>query len=131
MSQRIKNAKRRHAVRLMAVMLVYLAMVFAAARLEDLVTSKLILTLLALAPAAPMGLACYVYLRGHQQMDEREQSINANAAGLALMISVIAATIAGFLQSFGVVVIEDAMLWFASFLILVWGGVRLFMGGDC
>lgn len=131
MSQRIKKAKRRHVVEMFTVMLGYLAIVFAASRLEDIFTSKFVLTLLALAPVIPLGIACFVYIRVHRQMDEREKIIHANAAGVALMIGVLAATAIGFLQSFGVLVIEDVMIWFVSFLIIAWGGARLFMDDGC
>jgi hypothetical protein len=130
MSQRIKNAKRRHMVEMFTVMFGYLAIVFAATRLEDLFTNKIVLTVLALAPVLPMALACFVYIRVYRQMDEREKMINANAAGIALMIAVLAATALGFLQSFGVLVIEDVMIWFTSFLIIAWGAARFFMGEE-
>lgn len=131
MSQRIKNAKQRHAVEMLGVMLVYLAIVFAASRLEDLTSSTALLTALAFAPVVPMAIACAVYLRVYRQVDERERRINADAAGVALMAGVLVATAVGFLQSFGVLVIEDAMLWFVSFLIIAWGVTRICMGDRC
>lgn len=129
MSERIRKAKRRYTVVTMTVMLAYLAVVFVASRLEDHVTGSVALTLLALAPVIPMAAACAFYLRVHRQMDEREQRINADAAGISMMVGLLAATAAGFLQAFGVVAIENPLLWFGALLILVWGFARIAMGG--
>mgnify|MGYP000731251544 CR=1 FL=1 len=129
MSERIRKAKRRYTVTTMSVMLAYLAIVFIASQLEDHVTGTAALTALALAPVIPMAAACVFYLRVHRQMDEREQRINANAAGAALIVGLLTATAGGFLQSFGVIALEDPMLWFGSLLILAWGFARIAMGG--
>ena len=129
MSQRITKAKRRYVFLTLGVMLGYLAVVFIASQLEDYVSGNLALTALALAPVVVMGVACVMYLRMHGQMDEREQHVNEAAGGAALIVGVMASTAGGFLQSFGVVAIEDPLLWFSAFLIVAWSMARIFIGG--
>ncbi len=131
MSTRIKQAKRRHIVELLVVMTVYLAVVAAAKTLSRHVGDGPLLVLIALAPAIPMVIACYVFYRFYQRMDERQQRISANAAAVTLIVAIGAACVLGFLKSFGVYSHNDDFLWFTPFLIIVWALARRFMGDDC
>ncbi len=131
MSERIKKAKRRHMVELMAVMAVYLVAVIAVTRLAKILESGPLLTMVALLPPLALGVACYVVYRNYKRMDERQQRIQANAAAVTLIIAIVAASALGFLKSFGVVEHEDDFLWYTPYLIAVWGLARRFMGDDC
>jgi hypothetical protein len=65
-------------------------------------------------------------------MDERDRRISADAAALALAIGILTAMTLGFLGAFGVFTMEDDMMWFAPFLIMLWGVIRIALGGrDC
>jgi len=129
-SERIEKVKRRQIVELLCVMAAYLGSVFATVSFAKVVDDKFILAFLAMIPALIMGGACWVMYRSYRRMDERQQQIQAKAAGITLIAAIIAATAIGFLKSFDVFVAEDDMLWFVSFLIIVWSGARRFLGEE-
>lgn len=132
MSERIKKAKRRYKIELMLAMGLYVGVVIAAKTVSKGMAEGAGLTALALAPMLPLLLAGAAFYRFFINLDERERRVSADAAGLTLCVGVLASLTLGFLSSFGVLVIEDVMIWFAPFLIILWGLFRLVMGGrDC
>ena len=132
MSERIKKAKQRYRLELGAAMAVYIAVVFAAKILSRDVEGGLLLTLLALAPVAPIIWAAAAFYRFFLNMDERDRRISADAAALALAIGIMTSLTLGFLSAFEVFRFEDDMMWFAPFLIVLWGLIRFALGGrDC
>lgn len=132
MSERIKKAKRRYQIELMLAMALYVAVVFAAKIASHHVEESAVLTGLALAPMAPLVLAGFAFYRFFKNMDERDRRVSADAAGLALAIGVFTSLTFGFLSAFGVLVIEDVLIWFAPYLIVLWGAIRIMIGGrDC
>jgi len=132
MSERIKKAKRRYRVELLSAMGLYLVVLIGAKFLAKGMEEGMGLTLLSLSPMLPLALAGFAFYRFFVNLDERDRRISADAAGIALGIGIFTAMTLGFLSSFGVLVIEDAMIWFAPYLILLWGGIRIAIGGrDC
>lgn len=124
MSERIRKAGRRYTLEFGGAMTLYvvvlLASVYAAKEMEQ----GPMLTALALAPIAPVILACIAFFRFYVNMDERERRIHADAAAFSLVIGIFAALTLGFLHTFGVFKFEWDMLWFGPFLIALWGIVR-------
>ncbi len=132
MSERIKKAKRRYKLELLAAMGLYLVVVIVAKIASRDLAPGYLLTGLALAPALPLLLAGAAFYRFFVNMDERDRRISADAAALTLAIGIFIAMTLGFLSAFGVFVMEDEMMWFASFLIVLWGAIRIALGGrDC
>ncbi len=124
MSQRIKSANRRYRLEFGAAMTLYGVVVIGATYLARDVEPGAVLTLLALAPVAPIILACIAFIRLFVSLDERERRLSADAAALSLLIGIFAALTLGFLKSFEVFTFEWDMLWFGPFLIALWGVVR-------
>lgn len=132
MSERIKKAKRRYRLELLGAMAIYLVVVFAAKIASRGVEEGAVLTMLALAPMLPLMLAGAAFYRFFVNMDERDRRISADAAALTLAIGVMTSMTLGFLSAFGVFTLEDEMMWFAPYLIVLWGVIRLVRGGrDC
>ncbi|MCK5748600.1 MAG: hypothetical protein KAH44_20465 [Oricola sp.] len=132
MSERIKKAKRRYKIELMLAMALYLVVLAGAKFASKGMAEGAGLTALALSPMLPLLLAGAAFYRFFVNMDERERRVSADAAGLTLGLGILVSLMLGFLSAFGVLVIEDVMILFAPFLIIVWGLFRLFMGGrDC
>jgi hypothetical protein len=132
MSERIKKAKRRYKFEMLGAMALYIAVVFAAKIASRGMEESVALTALALAPVLPMVLAGAAFFRFFTNMDERDRRISADAAALALAIGILTAMTLGFLGAFGVFTLEDDMMWFAPFLIMLWGVIRIALGGrDC
>ncbi len=132
MSERIKKAKRRYRVELMFAMGLYMAVLVAAKVAARDLEAGALLTALALAPVLPLILAGAAFYRFFINMDERDRRISADAAALTLAIGIFVAMTLGFLRAFGVFSLEDEMIWAAPFLILLWGVIRISLGGrDC
>lgn len=132
MSERIKKARRRYKLEMMGAMALYLVVVFAAKIASRGVDEGAVLTALALAPVLPLLLAGAAFYRFFVNMDERDRRISADAAALTLAIGVMTSMTLGFLSAFGVFTLEDEMMWFAPFLIILWGIIRFARGGrDC
>ena len=76
--------------------------------------------------------AAAAFYRLFLNMDERDRRISADAAALALAIGIMTSLTLGFLNAFDVFKFEDDMMWFAPFLIVLWGLIRFALGGrDC
>jgi len=124
MSERIKTASRRYRLELGGAISLYAVVLFGAKFLANGAEEGAFLTLLAVAPVAPIILACAAFFRYFGSLDERERRLSADAAALSLVIGIFAALTLGFLKSFGVFYFEWDMLWFGPFLIALWGIVR-------
>lgn len=124
MSSRIDKAGRRYQIEFFAAMALYVAVLIGAKLLAKGMEPGWQLTALALAPQAPVALACIAFLRFFFSADERERRLIADAAAISLLIGIFAALTFGFLHSFGVLSFEWDMLWFGPFLIAVWGVTR-------
>ena len=133
MSERIRKAKRRYKIEFGAAMALYIAVLVGAKIASHHVEGEPALTLLALAPVAPIILAVIAFFRFFFSMDERQRRISADAAALTLPIGILTALTLGFLSAFDVFHFESEMVWFAAFLIGTWGVIRLIIGGgrDC
>ncbi|GJL93095.1 hypothetical protein [Hyphococcus sp.] len=132
MSERIKKAKRRYTIELLAAMTLYLVILFGALTIAKPMEPGPMLTVLALAPLAPLLVACYSFFRFYQRMDEMQKRVSADAAALTLVVAFLVAITLGFLRRFGVLDFEDDMMLFGPFLIIVWGAMRFWLGGrDC
>lgn len=132
MSERIKKAKRRYTIELLVAMSLYLVVLFGALSASKAVAPGPLLTGLAIAPLAPLLLACFAFFRYFKHMDEMQKRLSADAAALTLVLGVLVAISLGFLRRFGVMDFEDDMMMFGPFLIVIWGAIRLFIGGrDC
>ncbi|MFQ5562599.1 MAG: hypothetical protein ACE5FO_03425 [Parvularculaceae bacterium] len=132
MSERIKKAKRRYRLEILGAMALYVAVLFAAKIISRNVEDDAVLALLSLAPVLPVILAVAAFFRFFFSMDERDRRISADAAAITLTIGVLTSMTFGFLSAFGVFTLEDDMMWFAPFLILLWGVIRIALGGrDC
>ncbi len=124
MSERIKKAGKRYLLEFGGAMTLYVVVLFASIYAAKGIEQGPTLTALALAPIAPVVLACIAFFRFYLNMDERERRIHADAAAFSLVIGIFAALTLGFLHSFGVFKFEWDMLWFGPFLIGLWGAVR-------
>lgn len=132
MSERIKKAKRRYTIELFCAMALYIVIVLAAKIAARQIEDGAIVTALALAPILPLALAAFAFFRFYFRTDERDRRISADAAALTLVIGVFSAITLGFLRAFGVFSMEDEMIWFGPYLIVLWGAIRFFLGGrDC
>jgi hypothetical protein len=132
MSERIKKAKRRYTIELFAAMALYVVVLIVSLSIAKPLEPGLMLTALALAPLAPLLLACFSFFRFYQRTDEMQKRVSADAAALTLVVAFLVAVTLGFLRRFGVLDFEDDMMLFGPFLIIVWGLMRVFLGGrDC
>lgn len=131
MSSRINQAKRRYIIEIIIVMGVYMLAVLATAFLSERLQPGPALTAVALTPALIMAVAGFVFLRLFRRLDERQQRIQAYAAGATLMAAIIVMTALGFLKAYGVFAHPDDLVWFPPFLIIFWGAARAFMGDVC
>lgn len=132
MSQRIDKAKRRYTIEMMVSMGLYLIVLYAALTIAKPLEPGALLTGLALAPLAPLILACISFFRFYRHMDEMQKRLSADAAALTLVVAILVALTLGFFRRFGVMDFEDDMMLFGPFIVVVWGGVRFFLGGrDC
>ena len=132
MSERIKKAKRRYTIEMFAAMMLYLVVLFVALTVAKSVEPGLLLVVLALAPLVPLIIAGFSFFRFYRHMDEMQKRVTADAAALTLVIGFLAATMLGFQKRFGVLDLEDDIMLFGPFLIIVWGLVRFMIGGrDC
>ncbi len=132
MSQRIKKAGRRYKIEMFSAMAAYVVVLVVSLTIARGMEPGPTLTLLALAPIAPMVFAFFAFWRFYVRMDEMQKRITADAAALTLVVGIFTALTLGFLKRFGVMDIESDMIWLVPFLIVVWGGVRFFLGGrDC
>ena len=132
MSERIKSAKRRYTIELFASMALYLVVLFVALTIAKTQEPGPFLTVLALTPLAPLGIACFSFFRFYRHMDEMQKRVSADAAALTLVIGIMAAITLGFLKRFGVFDFEHDMIWFGPLLIVLWGFIRFLLGGrDC
>ena len=129
MSERIQKAKRRYTVELLGAMALYVIVLFGALTVSKSVESGAVLTALALAPLAPIILAAIAFFRFYGNMDEMQKRVTSNAAALTLVIGILGAITLGFLKRFGVMDIEDDMMFFGPVLIGLWGAIRYFLGG--
>lgn len=129
MSERIRKAGRRHRIEMLVAASLYTGVLVASLTLARGMDGGPVLTALALAPVLPMIYACYAFFRFYRQMDELQKRVVADSAALTLMIAILSAITLGFLKRFGVFDFEHDMVWFAPFLIVVWGVVRSFLGG--
>ncbi|WP_375203560.1 hypothetical protein [Hyphococcus sp.] len=132
MSERIQKAKRRYTIQLLAAMALYVIVLFGALAVSKSVESGPLLTVLALAPLAPILLAAVAFFRFYRNMDEMQKRVTSNAAALTLVIGILGAITLGFLKRFGVMDFEDDMIFFGPVMIGLWGVVRFLIGGrDC
>lgn len=129
MSERITKAKRRYTLEMVASMALYLVVLFAALTMAKPLAPGPLLTGLALAPVAPLLLACFSFFRFYRHMDEMQKRVSADAAALTLVVAILSAITLGFLKRFGVMDIASDMIWFGPFLIVVWGAIRFWLGG--
>ena len=129
MSARIKQAGRRYKIELFGAMALYVAFVIAAKIAARQVEDGALLTALALVPMLPLALAALAFFRYFLNMDERERRISADAAALSFLIGVFTAITLGFLRAFGIFSLEDEMMWFGPYLIILWGLLRFALGG--
>ena len=124
MSKRIKSVGKRYQVEFLSAMALYVVVLLGAKYLAKDVEPGPFLALLALAPIAPIGLACIAFFRFYNNVDERERRLASDAAALSLVVGIFTALTLGFLKSFGVFHFEWDMMWFGPFLIALWGLVR-------
>ena len=132
MSERIKKAGRRYRLEMGGAMVLYMAVLFAAKIASRGVEEGVVLALLALSPVLPLIWAGVAFFRFYFNLYERDRRISADAAALTLAIGILTSITLGFLSAFDVFTLEDDMMWFAPFLIILWGLLRFALGGrDC
>lgn len=131
MSERIRKAGKRYQIELFGAMAAYTAALIGGLVIAKGVENELLLTLLALAPIAPLIFAVAAFFRFYQHMDELQKRTSADAAALTLALTILVAITLGFLRRFGVFDFEDDMMWFGPFMIATWGAVRFFLGDRC